>query len=155
MNYFAWKKIITVVCLVVVSATVFQPRPAQALFPDWLNAAIQVIGHGIQGGLLAVDSAFNGVSAALDSVKAVMDGLPIQYGPVRQGLSITMASCDLLGGKISAIGELDNLLSPVNPGAALDVPDSPLYVANLPKNPSAATLEALKKLRRFICRFRY
>ncbi len=115
MKFFNYKKFITIGCIVIVSATMFQPKPAQALFPDWLNAGIQVIGHGIQGALLGIDSAANQIQAGLDSVKQVINGLPIEYGPVNQGLSIAITSCDLIGGNVSAVSELDALTSPKSP----------------------------------------
>jgi hypothetical protein len=115
MKFFNYKKFITIGCIVIVSATMFQPKPAQALFPDWLNAGIQVIGHGIQGALLGIDSAANTLQAGLDSVKQVINGLPIEYGPVNQGLSIAITSCDLIGGNVTAISELDALTSPSSP----------------------------------------
>lgn len=97
------QKFIIAVMIVSVSMFTFQPKPAQALFGfDFLNAAIQVVGHGIQGALLGVDGAANTFSAGLQSVRQVLDGLPIEYGPARKALSAATASCEVLGGNFFA-----------------------------------------------------
>jgi hypothetical protein len=128
MKFLQYKKIIITACIVVVTATAFQPRPAEALFADWVNAGIQVVGHGIQGALLGVDAAANTLQAGLDSVKAFVDGLPIQYGPVRQGLSIAMASCDLMGGNVNALAEIESLTAPSSPSYDPELLDDRLII---------------------------
>ena len=136
MNMPLYKKIIIITCIVTIGSMAFPPRPAHALFPDWVNATIQVVGHGIQGALLGIDSAANTIQTGLDTVRNVVNGLPIEYGPVRQGLSIAMSSCDLLGGNISALSEIDALTSPSSPSYDPKVPKG---MIKLPSGPAITT----------------
>ncbi len=112
MKLFRFKKIIIAICLVLSATVVFQPKNSDALWGfDWLNAGIQVVGHAIQGALLGIDSAMNTVQASLQTVKQFVEGLPVQYGPVRRGLGIATSTCDVLGGDLSAISTLNDLTS--------------------------------------------
>lgn len=112
MRFIRSKKFIVAIGIIVMGFGFFQqPKTSDAFFADWVNAAIQVIGHGIQGVLLGIDSVANTISASLQTVREIVNGLPIMYGPARQVLSGVTAGCDLLGGDLSALSTFSELTS--------------------------------------------
>ncbi len=109
MRNLRYKKIIVAVCLIASSTLVFQPKPANALGVDWVNAALQVVGHAIQDTLLGIDSTANTISTALQSVREVLNGIPIEYGPARKALSAAVTSCEVIGGDFMSAQKFSDL----------------------------------------------
>lgn len=107
-----FKKVLTIVLLSVSLSLAAPPKQADALFGlsfDLLNAAVQAIGHGIQGALLGIDAAANTIQASLQTVREVLNGIPIQYGPARKVLSVAVTGCEVIGGDLFAAQSLTDL----------------------------------------------
>lgn len=114
MRYNFFKKLTVTVVLVATMFTTFQPQPAQGFFGlfDWMNGMIQGIGHSIQGTLLGIDSSANTISAGLQSVDRILEGIPLEYGPVRMALSKASTLCDQSDGGF-VLDLVDDLASSV------------------------------------------
>lgn len=123
------------IALVVTLGFVSAPKTAEAIgFVDWVNAALQAVGHSIQGVLLGIDSVANTIDASLSGIREIVNGLPIEYGPTRRALALTATSCDLIGGDLSAVSSFQDLLqTPTGPEPNTGLPDS-----NLPTVANAA-----------------
>lgn len=108
------KKLIIGMMLVTTMVTTLQPKPAQGFFGmfDWMNGLIQGIGHSIQGSLLGIDATSNTVSAGLQSVDRILEGIPLEYGAVRRSLSTASTACDLSDGGF-VVNLVDDLASSV------------------------------------------